>query len=96
MKMATVAKTLFKFGSPSLKKAYLIPLSLFGLEKILENRATKAPSYSSPCFKKEKDLQTNSSQTLVAIKREIAETSPYPPLDKISSNKFTNKEAAIN
>ena len=94
--MATVASTLFKFGNPSLKNAYLIPLSLFGLTNILFIRATKAPSYSSPCFKKENDLQTNSSHTLVAINSEMADTNPYPPLDRISSNKLTNNEAAIN
>lgn len=94
--MATVASTLFKFGNPSLKNACFIPLSLFGLTNILLRRATKAPSYSSPCFKKEKDLQTNSSHTLVAINREMADTNPYPPLDSISSKRLTNKEAAIN
>ena len=96
MKIATVANTLFKLGSPSLKNAYLIPLNLLGLVNILLNKATNAPSYSSPCFKNENVLQINSSHTLVAMNREIADTRPYPPLDKISSNKFTNKEATIN
>lgn len=77
--MAIVAATLLRLGRDSLKKADLIPLNLLGLLKRLLNRATKAPSYSSPCFKKLKDFQINSSQTLVAMNKEIAETIPYPP-----------------
>lgn len=78
IKTKIVVITLLRFGSLSLKNAYFNATSLFGLFHKKWKRATKAPSYSFPSFKKLNDFQSNSSQTFVAINKEMAETIPYP------------------
>lgn len=88
--------TLFIFGNLSLKNAYCKALNLFGFVQSRWNKETNAPSYWSPSFKKLKDFHRSSSQTLVAINSEIADTIPYPAFPRISSNKLTNILAATS
>ena len=76
MKINTVINTLFRFVSPSLKKPYLKAFSLLGWFLRYEKNATNAPIYSSLFLTKEKDFHKKSSQKLVAMKSEIADTNP--------------------
>lgn len=76
IKTKIVATTLFKLGRLSLKTPCLIACILLEFPKSPEKKLTKAPSYSSPYFMNENDFHKSSSQTLVAMKSEIALTNP--------------------